>query len=162
MFPPIAVVSPLFLVMKALHLLNTYAALIIPYTAFGLPLTIWTLTGFFRELPLDLEESARVDGCTRLQTFFKIIIPLAAPGVFTCAILVFIFAWNEFMFALLFMTRNAMKTVPVGITMYPGQYDLPWGTIFAAATVVTLPLVVLVFFFQRRIIAGLTAGAVKG
>jgi multiple sugar transport system permease protein len=162
MFPPIAVAPPLFLIMKWLHLLNTYPALIIPYTAFGMPLTVWTLTSFFRELPLELEESARVDGCTRLQTFFKINLPLAAPGVFTCAILVFINAWNEFMFALLFMTRNDMRTVPVGITLYPGQYEMPWGTIFAAATIVTLPLAVVVFIFQKRIIAGLTAGAVKG
>ena len=162
MFPPIAVVSPLFLVLRRLHLLNTYPALIIPYTAFALPLTIWTLTGFFRELPRDLEDSARVDGCTRLQTFFRIIVPLSAPGVFTCAILVFIFAWNEFLFALVFVTRNTMRTVPVAITLYPGQFEMPWGTIFAAAATVTLPLLLLVFFFQRRIIAGLTAGAVKG
>lgn len=162
MFPPIAVVSPLFLVLKKLHLLNTYAALIIPYTVFGLPLTVWTLTSFFRDLPLELEESARVDGCTRLRAFVEIFLPLAAPGVFTCAILVFIFAWNEFLFALLFMTRDAMRTVTVGITMYPGQYETPWGTVFAAATIVTLPLVVVVFVLQKRIIAGLTAGAVKG
>lgn len=162
MFPPIAVVSPLFLMLKRLHLLNTYAALVIPYTVFGLPLTIWTLTSFFRELPTDLEEAARVDGCSRLRTFVDIFLPLAAPGVFTCAILVFIFAWNEFMFALLFVTRDAMRTVTVGITLYPGQYETPWGTIFAAATLVTLPLIIVVFILQRRIIAGLTAGAVKG
>lgn len=162
MFPPIAVVSPLFLVLKKLHLLNTYAALIIPYTVFGLPLTVWTLTSFFRDLPLELEESARVDGCSRMRAFVEIFLPLAAPGVFTCAILVFIFAWNEFLFALLFMTRDAMRTVTVGITMYPGQYETPWGTVFAAATIVTLPLVVVVFVLQKRIIAGLTAGAVKG
>lgn len=162
MFPPIAVVSPLFLMLKHAHLLNTYAALVLPYTAFGLPLTIWTLNSFFRELPRDLEESARVDGCTRFQAFVKIILPLAAPGVFTCAILVFIGAWNEFLFALVFITKPILRTVPVGITMIPGQFEMPWGTIFAAATVVTLPLVVVVFLFQKRIIAGLTAGAVKG
>ena len=162
MFPPIAVVSPLFLILKKAHLLNTHAALVIPYTAFGLPLTVWTLTGFFRDLPLELEEAARVDGCSRLRTFVEIFLPLAGPGVFTCAILVFIFAWNEFLFALLFVTRDAMRTVTVGITMYPGQFDTPWGTIFAAATIVTLPLIGVVFALQRRIIEGLTAGAVKG
>ncbi|MBM3461467.1 MAG: carbohydrate ABC transporter permease [Armatimonadetes bacterium] len=162
MFPPIAVVSPLFLMLKSSGLLNSYWSLILPYTAFGLPLTIWTLTSFFRELPRDLEESARVDGCTRFQAFHKIILPLAAPGVFTSAILVFIGAWNEFLFSLVFVTAPKMRTVPVGITMYPGQFETPWGTIFAAATLVTLPLVVVVFLFQKRIISGLTAGAVKG
>lgn len=162
MFPQIAVVSPLFLVLKKVHLLNTYAALITPYTTFSLPLTIWVLTGFFRDLPLELEEAARVDGCTRIQTFFRVIIPLSAPGVFTCAILVFISAWNEFMFALVFITSKALRTVPVGITMYPGEHTMPWGTIFAAATLVTLPLVIMVFLFQRRIVSGLTMGAVKG
>lgn len=162
MFPPIAIVSPLFLVLKKLHLLNTYPALIFPYTTFAMPLTIWILTSFFRQLPGELEEAARVDGCSPLVTFWKILLPLAAPGVFTCAILVFIASWNEFLFALTFTTSNLMRTVPVGITMYPGEYEMPWGTIFAAATLVTVPLIVIVLLFQKRIISGLTVGAVKG
>jgi len=162
MFPPIAIVSPLFLIMKKFHLLNTYPSLIFPYTTFSLPLTIWILTSFFKELPFELEEAAKVDGCTPLEALVKVIIPLAAPGVFTCAILVFISAWNEFLFALVFITNNYMRTVPVGITLYPGQFEMPWGTVFAAATIVTLPIIIIVFIFQRRIISGLTAGAVKG
>ncbi len=162
MFPPISVVSPLFLVLKHLHLLNTYAALVIPYTCFGLPLTIWTLHSFFRELPNELMESARVDGASYMTAFSRILMPLAGPGIFTCAILVFISAWNEFIFALVFITSDHLRTVPVGVTLYPGQYEMPWGTVFAAATLVTLPLVLMVFAFQRFIISGLTAGAVKG
>jgi multiple sugar transport system permease protein len=162
MFPPISVVSPLFLVLKTLHLLNTYAALIIPYTCFGLPLTIWTLHSFFKDLPNELLESARVDGASYITAFARIVLPLAGPGIFTCAILVFIGAWNEFIFALVFITSDPLRTVPVGVTLYPGQYDTPWGTVFAAATLVTLPLVFMVFAFQRYIISGLTAGAVKG
>jgi multiple sugar transport system permease protein len=127
-----------------------------------MPLTIWVLTSFFRELPFELEEAAKVDGATPLQAFTRIIIPLAAPGVFTCAILVFIAAWNEFLFALTFMTNDMMRTVPVAITMYPGEHEIPWGTIFAAASIVTLPLIMAVLLLQRRIVAGLTAGAVKG
>jgi multiple sugar transport system permease protein len=162
MFPPIAIVSPLFLMLKSFHLLNTYPALIFPYTTFAMPLTIWILTSFFKQLPAELEEAARVDGCTPMVTFSRILLPLAAPGVFTCAILVFISAWNEFLFALTFTTSNLMRTVPVGITMYPGEFEMPWGTIFAAAALVTIPLIALVLLFQRRIVSGLTAGAVKG
>ncbi|HEY3999948.1 MAG TPA: carbohydrate ABC transporter permease [Candidatus Xenobia bacterium] len=162
MFPPISVVSPLFLVLKSLHLLNTYAALVVPYTCFGLPLTIWTLHSFFRDLPNELLESARVDGASYMTAFSRIVMPLAGPGIFTCAILVFISAWNEFIFALVFITSDNLRTVPVGVTLYPGQFEMPWGTVFAAATLVTLPLVIMVFAFQRYIISGLTAGAVKG
>jgi multiple sugar transport system permease protein len=111
---------------------------------------------------MEIEEAALVDGCTPFQTLRRVIIPLAAPGVFTCSILVFIYAWNEFLFALTLNTRDSMRTVTVGITMFPGLYEIPWGTIFAASTLVTIPLIVLVLIFQRKIIAGLTAGAVKG
>lgn len=162
MFPTIAILSPIFILLKDLKLLNTYAGLILPYTTFGLPLTIWILTGFFREIPKELEESAAMDGCSKLGTFFRIILPLATPGIFTTAILVFIHSWNEFLFALSFMTTDEMRTVPVGIAMFPGQHELPWGDISAASIVVTVPLIILVLIFQRRIISGLTAGAVKG
>jgi multiple sugar transport system permease protein len=162
MFPPIAVVSPLFLLLKRLHMLNTWLALIMPYTAFGLPLTVWTLHAFLRQIPRELDESARVDGCTRLQALVRVLLPVAAPGLFTCAILVFIAAWNEFLFGLVFITKDTLRTVPVGIMLLPGQYEMPWTTVFAAATIVTLPLVLVVLVFQKRLVEGLTAGAVKG
>lgn len=162
MFPGIAIVSPLYIFMMNIHLLNTYIGLIIPYTTFTLPLAIWNLTTFFREIPFELEESARVDGATYMQTFMRIIFPLAAPGVFTTAILSFISAWNEFLFALVFNTKDAMRTVPVAIAMFPGEHELPWGDMAAASVVVTIPLIIMVLVFQRRIISGLTAGAVKG
>jgi multiple sugar transport system permease protein len=162
MFPAIAIVSPLFLFMRSLHLLNSYVALILPYTTFALPLCIWNLTSFFREIPKELEESAKVDGASPMQAFFKVILPVAGPGMFTTAILVFISAWNEFLLSLTFNTADIMRTVPVGIAMFPGEHTLPWGDIAAASVVVTVPLIVMVLVFQRRIIAGLTAGAVKG
>lgn len=162
MFPAIAIISPLFLFMKEMHLINTYMALILPYTTFSMPLSIWNLTSFFREIPFELEEAAKVDGCTPFQAFRQVIIPLAAPGLFTTAILVFISAWNEFLFALTFTTNDAARTVPVAIAMFPGLHEIPWAEIAAASVVVTLPLVALVLLFQRRIIAGLTSGAVKG
>lgn len=162
MFPAIAIVSPLFLFLKQSHLINTYAALILPYTTFTMPLSIWTLTSFFREIPYELEEAAKVDGCTPFQAFRKVILPLAAPGLFTTAILVFISAWNEFLFALTFTMDDGARTVPVAIAMFPGLHEIPWAEIAAASVVVTMPLVALVLIFQRRIIAGLTSGAVKG
>ena len=162
MFPPIATVSPLYLAIKAAGIRDTYAALIIPYTTFTLPLTIWILTSFFREIPDDLYRSARVDGCTPLQAFRKILLPLAAPGIFTTAILVFIFAWNEFLFALTFTSTERARTIPVGIALFPGMHEVPWGEIAAASVIVTVPLIVLVLVFQRRIISGLTTGAIRG
>lgn len=162
MFPQVAIISPLFLFFRDIGLLNTYPGLILPYTTFALPLTIWILTSFFRELPTDLEDAALIDGCSPFQSFYRIIVPLAAPGMVTTAILVFIFAWNEFLFALIFNTANHMRTVTVGITMFPGLHEVPWGTIFAASTIITLPLVLMVLILQKRIVQGLTAGSVKG
>lgn len=165
MFPGIAIIGPLFRQFNAWGLTNNYLALILPNVTFTLPICIWTLTAFFSELPIELEESARVDGCTRMQTFFRIVAPLAAPGVFTAAILLFIQAWNEFLFARTFMSQPNRLTATVAIAQFEGadlaaQY--PWGQITAASIVITLPLVFLVLAFQRRIISGLTAGAVKG
>jgi len=165
MFPGIAIIGPLFQRFNAWGLTNNYLALILPNVTFTLPICIWTLTAFFSEMPIELEESARVDGCTRMQTFFKIVAPLAAPGVFTAAILLFIQAWNEFLFARTFMSQPNRLPVTVAIAQFEGadaaaQY--PWGQITAASIVITLPLVFLVLAFQRRIISGLTAGAVKG
>lgn len=162
MFPGIAIVSPLFLFLKNVNLLNSYLGLVLTYTTFAIPLSLWILTSFFKEIPFELEESAKVDGATLMQAFLKIIIPLATPGMFTTAILTFIAAWNEFLFALVFNTQDLMRTVPVGIAMFPGEHDLPWGDIAAASVVVTVPLIIMVLIFQKRIISGLTAGAVKG
>jgi multiple sugar transport system permease protein len=162
MFPSIAILSPLYILLRDFKLLNTFEGLILPYTTHGLPLTIWILTNFFKDIPAELEESARIDGTSRLGAFWRVIIPLAAPGVFTTAILVFIGAWNEFLFAFSFMSKDIMRTVPVGIAMFPGEHDLPWGDISAASVIVTVPLIVMVLIFQRRIISGLTSGAVKG
>ena len=162
MFPPIATVSPLYLVIRALGLRDTLWALIITYTTFSLPLSIWILANFFREVPDEIYLAARVDGCSTFQAFYKIMLPLSAPGLFTTAILVFIFSWNEFLFALTFTSTPASRTIPVGIALFPGLHEVPWGDIAAASIVVTIPLIILVFAFQKRIIEGLTAGAVKG
>src|SRR3990172_7459133 len=162
MFPPIATVSPLYMIIRALGLRDTWWALIMTYTTFSLPLSIWILTNFFREISDEIYLAARVDGCTPFQAFYKIILPLSAPGLFTTAILVFIFSWNEFLFALTFTSTAASRTIPVGIAIFPGLHEVPWGDIAAASIVVTIPLVILVFVFQRKIIEGLTAGAVKG
>jgi multiple sugar transport system permease protein len=162
MFPPIATVSPLYLIIRALGLRDTLPALIITYTTFTLPLTIWVLTNFFKQIPHEIYLAARVDGCTRFQIFYKIFIPLAAPGLFATAILVFIFSWNEFLFALTFTSTVQSRTIPVGIALFPGVHEVPWGEIAAASVVVTIPIVALVFLFQKRIAEGLTMGALKG
>jgi len=162
MFPQISVAGPVWRILRALGWLNTYQGLIIPYVALTLPLTVWILANFFKQLPMELEEAARVDGAGLFQILTLVIMPLAAPGVFTAALLTFIYSWNEFFFALLIMTESDVQTLPVGIALFPGEYTMPWGEISAASTVATIPLIVLVLFFQKRIIAGLTAGAVKG
>ncbi len=162
MFPPIAIVSPLYLIIRYLGINNTYFALIFPYATFALPLSIWVLTNFISEIPIELYKAAKVDGCSPIQALIKVIAPLAAPGIFTCAILIFIFSWNEFLFALTFTTTVKSRTIPVAIALFPGVHEIPWGEIAAASIIVTAPLVVLVFLFQKRIISGLTAGSIKG
>ncbi len=162
MFPQISIVSPLYLVLRSLRLIDTYPGLVLPYMTFAMPLTIWLLVGFFRQLPRDLEEAALVDGATRWQAFTKVLLPLAAPGLATTAILTFIYCWNEFLFALSFTLGPERQTVPVAIALFRGQYQVPWGQILAAAVVATAPVAALVLVFQRRIVQGLTAGAVKG
>ena len=162
MFPPIAIVSPLYLLLKSFNWLDTYLALLFPYSTFTLPLTIWILTNFFKEIPAELEKAAWVDGSSLLGTFLRVTLPLAAPGIFTTAILVFIFAWNEFLFALTFTSTSASRTIPVGIAMFSGIHREFWAEMAAASIIVTIPLVIMVLFFQRRIIQGLTAGAIKG
>jgi multiple sugar transport system permease protein len=162
MFPPIATVSPLFLVLRRLGLQDELAGLILPYTTFALPLTVWVLTSFFREIPDDLYSAARVDGCSPFRAFRSIFLPLAAPGIATAAILVFIFAWNEFLYALTFISSPEKRTVPVAISLFATGQKEPWHEIFAASTIVSVPLLALTIVFQRRIVSGLTAGAVKG
>lgn len=161
MFPQIATISPIFLFMQSAGLRNTYHGLVIPYTTFALPLAIWNLTTFFAKIPFDLEEAAKMDGATVMQTFRKVILPLTVPGLFTSSIIVFISAWHEFLFSLTINTDKSMMTVPVGIALFQGEYTLPWGEISAAAVSVTIPIVILVLIFQKRIVSGLTSGAVK-
>jgi len=164
MFPQISVVGPLFDMWRALGLYDTYPGLIIPYLTFSLPLAIYILVAFFREIPWELEQAAQVDGATPWQAFSKVIMPLAAPGVFTAAILVFIFAWNDFIFAITLTSSDSSRTVPAALAFFQGdsQFTAPTGNIAAAAVLVTIPIIIFVLIFQRRIVAGLTAGAVKG
>jgi multiple sugar transport system permease protein len=163
-FPTISTVGPLFDMWRAIGLYDTYAGLIIPYLTFSLPLAIYILVAFFREIPWDLEDAAAVDGATPLQSFRRVILPLAAPGTFTAAILVFIFCWNEFLFAITLTSSNNARTVPAALAFFTGesQFTAPTGNIAAAGVIVTIPIILFVLFFQRRIVAGLTSGAVKG
>ena len=164
MFPQISLVSPLFDISRALGLFNTWPGLIIPYITFALPLAIYTLSAFFREIPWDLEKAAKMDGATPAQAFRKVIVPLAAPGIVTAAILVFIFAWNDLLLAISLTATTASITAPVAIANFSGssQFVEPTGSIAAGAMVITVPIIVFVLIFQRRIVAGLTSGAVKG
>jgi multiple sugar transport system permease protein len=164
MFPPISTVGPLFDMWRTLGLYDTWPGLIIPYLTFSLPLAIYTLVAFFREIPWDLEKAAQMDGATPFQAFRKVIVPLAAPGMFTAAILVFIFAWNDFLFAISLTSSDASRTVPAALAFFTGDssFTQPTGSIAAAAVIVTVPIIIFVLLFQRRIVAGLTSGAVKG
>ncbi|MYX33939.1 MULTISPECIES: carbohydrate ABC transporter permease [unclassified Streptomyces] len=163
MFPGISLIIPLLRLFSDIGWINTYQAMVIPSMSFALPLAVWTLTAFFRQLPAELEQAAMVDGCTRGQAFRKVIIPIAAPGIFTTAIITFIAAWNEFIIALSMVNQKSMQTATVAISRFTGAYrfDQPYGTQMAAGVLVTVPLVIAVLVFQRRIIAGLTAGGVK-
>lgn len=162
MFPQISIVSPLYLLLRFLGLIDTYPGLILPYLTFAMPLAVWILTGFFRQLPADLEEAATVDGASRWQTFTRVLLPLAAPGLAAAGILTFVYCWNEFLFALSFTLGPERQTVPVAIALFRGRYQVPWGQVLAAAVIATAPAAALVLAFQRRIVQGLTAGAVKG
>ncbi|MFG2118824.1 carbohydrate ABC transporter permease [Streptomyces sp. NPDC048710] len=163
MFPVISIVVPLLKLFTDIGWINTYQAMIVPSMSFALPLAVWNLTTFFRQMPDELEHAAMVDGCTRGQAFRKVIIPLAAPGIFTTAIITFIAAWNEFLIALSMTNKPGMQTAPVAISKFTGAttYETPFGSQMAAGVLVTVPLVVMVLLFQRRIVAGLTAGAAK-
>jgi multiple sugar transport system permease protein len=164
MFPPVSIIGPLFNIWRATGLYDTWPGLILPYMTFALPLAIWTLAAFFREIPWELEQAAQVDGATPFQAFRRVILPLALPGVFTSAIIVFIFCWNDFLFAISLTSTEAARTVPAATAFFTASSNFinPTGQIAAAAIVVTVPIILMVLFFQRRIVAGLTAGAVKG
>jgi trehalose/maltose transport system permease protein len=164
MFPVVALVGPLFDLWRTLGLFNTWPGLIIPYMSFTLPLAIWTLSAFFREIPWEMEQAAQVDGATSWQAFRKVIVPLAAPGVFTAAILTFFFAWNEFVLALSLTSTTQARTVPAQLSYFvgPDPFNPPYGQLATASVVVTVPIIIIVLLFQRKIVAGLTSGAVKG
>ena len=164
MFPGISIIGPLFDLWRSLGLFDTRTALVLPSVTFSLPMAIWIMSSFFRELPRDLEHAAYIDGATPFQAFRKVMLPLAAPGVFTSAILVFIGSWNEFLFANSFTATDKAKTIPAMLASYQGKntMEVPVGPISAASVVVMIPLIVMVMLFQRRIVSGLTAGGVKG
>lgn len=164
MFPQVSVLSGMFVLLRQLNIFNTYWGLIFSYLLFTLPFTVWVLTGYFRGLPRELEEAAYVDGASPMQTLLQVMLPLTGPGLVTTGLLAFIAAWNEYLFALTFTIGNQAKTVPVAIASFGGAtpFEVPWGSIMAASVIVTVPLVILVLIFQQRIVAGLTAGAVKG
>jgi multiple sugar transport system permease protein len=163
-FPQISLITPLFSIERSLGLFNTWPGLIIPYVAFGLPLGIYILSAFFREIPWELEKAAKMDGATPFQAFTKVIAPLAAPGMVTTAILVFLACWNDFLFAISFTSTTTARTAPAALQYFSGGsvFTVPTGPIAAAAVVITIPIIIFVLFFQRRIVAGLTSGAVKG
>jgi multiple sugar transport system permease protein len=164
MFPVVSLVGPLFDMWRTIGLFNTWPGLIIPYMSFTLPLAIWTLSAFFREIPWEMEQAAQVDGATSWQAFRKVIVPLAAPGVFTAAILTFFFAWNEFVLAISLTSTTASRTVPAQLSYFvgPDPFNPPYGQLATASVVVTVPIIIIVLLFQRKIVAGLTSGAVKG
>jgi multiple sugar transport system permease protein len=163
-FPVISIVTPLFNVWRQIGLYDTWPGLIIPYLSLTLPISIWTMSAFFREIPWEMEQAAQVDGATTWQAFRKVIVPLAAPGVFTTAIIAFFIAWNDFVYGISLTSTSAARPVPAALGLFSGasQFEDPTGGISAAAVIVTIPVVVLVLLFQRRIVAGLTNGAVKG
>ncbi|MGH9065880.1 MAG: carbohydrate ABC transporter permease [Acidimicrobiales bacterium] len=160
-FPPITGVVPLFNVFRHLGLLNTYWALIIPYTFATLPVCVWLMSAYLQDLPRELEEAAVVEGLSKLGAFVRVVLPVSTPGLVTAGLIVFATDWNEFLYALTFMTNINMRTLPVGIALYPGQYTFPWGVISAATVIALVPLGLAVAFFQRRLVSGLTLGAVK-
>lgn len=162
MFPQISVVSPVYLLLRTLGLVDTHAGLVLPYLTFALPIAIWLLSSYFRSLPLEMEQAALMDGATRFRAFWEITLPLSIPGLWTTSIITFIYCWNEFLFALAFTVSEDRHTVPVALALFRGQHRVPWGEIFAASVVASVPVAALVLVFQRRIVQGLTSGAVKG
>jgi ABC-type glycerol-3-phosphate transport system permease component len=163
MFPQIAIISPLFLFFKSLYLLNSYVSLIIPYIAFNLPLSVWVLSTFYAQLPVELKESAVIDGCREFAIYLKIMTPLVIQGLIAMGLLIIINCWNEFIFASTFILSDELRTIPVAIALFPGVHNtLPWGQISAASFACTIPIILTVIIFQNKIVSGLTAGAIKG
>jgi multiple sugar transport system permease protein len=162
MFPLVTLLVPIFETMRQLNLLNTYAALILPYTVLNLPVCTLVLVSFFQSIPKDLENAAMIDGCTRLGALWRVVLPLSAPGVFTAGILAFVNAWDEFLLALSLNSSAGMRTLPVGITLYQGEFTFPWPIISAALIVAIVPIAVLIALFQERVVGGLTQGGLKG
>lgn len=161
LFPPVAVVPPLFLIFRNLNLINNYISLILGHTALYLPLAIWILTNYFRTLPKNIEDSALIDGCTTFQMIFKILLPMSLPGLIAAGLITFVFSWNEFLLSLVLLSKNEMRTVVVGISLYPGEYSFPWELISSAIILAIIPIILLTLIFQKYIISGLTAGATK-
>ncbi|WP_406600751.1 carbohydrate ABC transporter permease [Microvirga rosea] len=161
-FPLVTLLVPLFEIMRTLGLLNTWTSLVLPYTVLSLPVCTLILVSFFEGIPRDLENSAMIDGCTRLGALFKIVVPLSAPGVFTAGILAFVNSWDEFLLALSFNSNPQLRTLPVGITLYQGEFAFPWPVISAALVVGIVPVAVLIVIFQERVVSGLTSGGIKG
>lgn len=161
-FPPIAIITPLYILLRDVGWLNSFQALIVPYTAFNLPFSIWILRNYFLQVPGALFEAAKIDGANVFQIFYRIFLPLTTPGLFAAAVFTFVAAWTEFFMALVFNPSNQMRTIPVGIALFSGQFDIPYGEIFAGSIVSIVPIVILVVIFRKWIVSGLTAGAVKG
>ncbi len=162
MFPLVTLMVPLFEIMRGAGLLNSYWALVFPYTVLNLPVCTLVLVSFFQEIPRDLENAAMIDGCTRLGALFRVVVPLAAPGVFTAGTLAFVNAWDEFLLSLSMNSAVAYRTLPVGIQMYQGEFAFPWPTISAALVIGMVPVVIVILLFQERVVSGLTAGGIKG
>jgi multiple sugar transport system permease protein len=162
MFPLVSLLVPIFETMRNLGLLNTYTALILPYTVLNLPVCTLVLVSFFQSIPKDLENAAMIDGCTRMGALWRVVVPLAAPGVFTAGILAFVNAWDEFLLALSLNSSASMRTLPVGITLYQGEFTFPWPIISAALIVAIVPIAILIALFQERVVGGLTQGGIKG
>lgn len=161
MFPPVLLLTPLFTIMRKLGLLYTPYSLMIAYSTFTIPFSVWLLTGYIQDLPVSLEEAAMVDGCSRLEAFIRITLPLTIPGIVATGIYIFITAWNEFIFALMF-TNEATRTLPVALQTFIGQFEIQWGLLTAGGVVTTIPVVILFMLIQKKLVEGLTAGAVKG
>ncbi|PNR99862.1 sugar ABC transporter permease [Petrotoga miotherma DSM 10691] len=161
LFPPVAIVPPLFLIFRNLNLINNYISLILGHTALYLPLAIWILMNYFRTLPKNIEDSARIDGCNTFQMIFKILLPMSLPGLIAAGLITFVFSWNEFLLSLVLLSKNEMRTVVVGISLYPGEYSFPWELISSAIVLAIIPIILLTLVFQKYIISGLTAGSTK-
>jgi multiple sugar transport system permease protein/raffinose/stachyose/melibiose transport system permease protein len=162
LFPLIVIIIPIYTIFTRLHLINTHISLVIAYLTFTVPVGVWILRGFFKGIPYNLEEAAMVDGCTRLRAFIRIVLPLARPGISATAVYIFIVTWQEFMFALTFMSGQKMRTLPVGILDFVRQYGINWGGLMAASTLITIPVFILFLILQRQFISGLTQGSIKG